>query len=321
MKIECDFMTLHPKNRGEVWREKLQSAFGPFHIRTDGHKTNMSGYFKSDGRGSLRFNTLCYSGQSLHRTPSDIAKLDKQYIVLARPFAGKLLIDYGNNKNLLEAGNFYLANQTVPHYATPHIEYATDAIAFPLSALRQRGVKLKPLETLSISSLKGSLINVVADQLAKNYLRWNDKEFSLLEAQLLDLIALFFGSSGASQFSQESSVRSAHLQRAYAVIRKNFGDPDLSPAKIANACGISVRYLHNLFRASDTSVKEAVIGERLKQSQKLLMSPQTMHLPIATITLMVGFIHPTHFTRVFRQEFGCTPREFRNSTTQVHERL
>jgi AraC-like DNA-binding protein len=321
MKIECNILALDPKNREELWREKLLSTFGPYQIRTEGHKTNMSGYFKSDGRDALRFSTLCYGGQSLHRTPADIAKLERQCIVLARPFAGKLCIDYGNNQNILMPGNIYLANHAIPLYATPHIEYATDAIAFPLSALKQRGAKPKPLETLSISSLQGRLINLVADQITNNYLRWNDKEFSLLTEQLFDLIALFFCSAGSPQFSQETSVRSAHLQRAYAVIRENFGDPDLSPTKIASVCGISISYLYNLFNTSNTSVREAVISERLKHGKKLLTSPQTMHLSIATITSMTGFIHPTHFSRVFRQEFGCTPKEFRHSTQNASSQI
>jgi AraC-like DNA-binding protein len=319
MKMECDMLTLDPKNREEIWREKLRLAFGPFQVRTEQHKANMSGYFKSDGRDTLRFNTLCYGGQSLQRTPADIAKLEKQYVVMARPFAGKLYMDYGNGQNVLEPGNIYLANHTAPFYATPHIKYGTGAISFPPSALQQRGVKIKPLTTLSISSHQGSLINVIADQILNNYSRWSDQEFSLLTGQLLDLIALFFSSPRDPQFSQETSVRSAHLQRAYAVIRANFGDIDLSPEKIARACGISTSYLHNLFKTTDNSVEEAVVAERLKNGQKLLSSSQNTHLSIAAITSMSGFVHPTHFSRLFRKKFGCTPREFRNSVTEASE--
>jgi AraC-like DNA-binding protein len=317
MNIECNTLSIDSKQRTEIWCETLQSAFGSVSVRPERHGENLFGRLKSAERDSLRFNSLYYRGQSHHRTPADIARLKSEYITLTRPERGRLDVDYGSTQGLLEPGNIYLFNHTVPYYATPQGEYGTSSIAFPASALRQRGVKLQPMHTLSASSRHGVLIAGLADQLTTNYLLWSDSEFAVLTEQLLDLIALFFCCPGIEKSHEESSVRSAHLQRAITYIRANFGDTELSPLAIAHACGISVSYLHNLFCATETSVEATVISERLEHSRKLLTAPQNVHFSIGTIAYMSGFTHQAHFSRAFRQRFGCSPRELRSSNIKI----
>jgi AraC-like DNA-binding protein len=311
MNIECNTSEIDIKRRVEIWRETVRSAFGSVNVELEQRGDNLFGHLKSGQRDMLQFNSLHYRGQSHRRTPADIAKLQNEYVTLTRPNAGRLSVDYGGTQGVLEPGNLYLFNHAVPYYAKPQNEYGTTSIAFPASALRQRGVKLQPMHVLPASSHQGMLVSALADQVTSNYLQWTDQEFYVLIDQLVDLIALFFFRPISGQAHDDSSVRAAHLQRAMAFIRANYGEPHLSPAKIAQACGISASYLYNLFRVTGTSVEAAVIAERLEQSKKLLTSPQTMHLPIGTIAYMCGFSHPAHFSRTFRQKFGCTPREIR----------
>lgn len=314
MEIECNTSALDTKERTELWRETVRSAFGSVNVQPEQRGEELFGHLKSGGRQILRFNSLHYRGQSHHRTPADIARLQTEYITLTRPNTGKLNVDYGRTQTVLEPNHIYLFNHAVPYFAKPEIEYGTSSIAFPASALRQRGIKLHPLHSLPATSNHGLLISRFAEHLTSSYLMWSDREFSLLTEQLLDQIALFFFSPDSTRSHEESSVRAAHLQRALAFIRANFGDPELSPAKIAHACGISVSYLHNLFSATGTSVEAAVIAERLEHSKKLITGGQSGHLSIGTIAYMSGFSHPAHFSRAFRQRFGCTPRELRQST-------
>jgi AraC-like DNA-binding protein len=313
MEIECNTSSLEVKERTEVWSEIVRSAFGSVHVQPEQRGQHLFGHLKSSERDMLRFNSLHYRGQSHHRTPADIARLKNEYITLTRPTVGKLHVDYGATQSVLEPNHIYLFNHAVPYYATPQSEYGTSSIAFPASMLRQRGVRLQPTHTLSVSSHQGMLVSRFADHLTSNYLQWNDQEFAVLTEQLLDLITLFFFVPGSTHAQDESSVRAAHLQRALAFINANFGECDLSPLKIAQACGISVSYLHHLFSATETSVEAAVFKERLQKSKLLLMSPQNMHLSIGMIAYMCGFTHPAHFSRIFRQSFGCTPREFRGA--------
>jgi AraC-like DNA-binding protein len=317
MNIECDTSRLNAKQRTDVWCETVRTTYGPIRVQPEERGENLFGYLKSGQRSALRFNALRYRGQSHHRTAADIGKLESEYISLTRPTRGALNIDYGGVRDVFEPGKIYLYNHAVPYYAKPPGEYEATGIAFPASALRQRGVKPQAVHALPASSHQAILISTFADQLTCNYQKWSDQEFSSLSEQFLDLVALFFFSPGSTQSYDESSVRAAHRQRALAFIHANFGDHTLSPAKIAQACGISVSYLHNLFKVTNTSVEAAVFAERLKHSKELLLSPQTMHLPIGTIAYMSGFAHLAHFSRAFRQYFGCSPRELRASNQDI----
>lgn len=310
--IECNTSALDSRHRTEIWRETVRSAFGPVNVLPEHDGGNFFGELKSVERDVFRFNAIHYRGQCHHRTPADIARLKSEYITLTRPYIGMLNIEFGNGQGILEPGNIYLFNHANPYYAKPNVQYGTTSIAFPASALRQRGVKPKPMHTLPAASRQGVLIDELAEQITASCMLWSDQEFTVLTEQLLDLIALFFFNPSGRLLSEESSVRAAHMRRALGYIRANLGDSELSPVKIAHACGISVSYLHKLFSTADSSVEATVLAERLEHCKKLLSSFQANILSIGTIAYMCGFNHPAHFSRVFRHKFGCTPRDFRN---------
>lgn len=321
MLIECNTASLDEKKRTEIWREKVHDAYGSVKVELTDQSASLRGELKSGRRAQMRFTSILYSGQSHHRSPADIARLELEYVTLTRPHAGALAVDFGNAQCVLDASKVYLFNHAVPYFATPHHEYGTHAIAFPASALRQRGLKLQPVHVLAASGHQGRLIGALADQLADNYAAWTDAEFSVLSEQMLDLFALLFGQPASAGSHTESSIRSAHRLRALAYIRASYGNPDLTPVKIAHACGVSVGYLHNLFRGAEKSVEASVVGERLNQSKKLLMDVASTHLSIATIAYMCGFSHPSHFSKAFRNSYGCSPRQMRDATIRQDQQF
>lgn len=98
----------------------------------------------------------------------------------------------------------------------------------------------------------------------------------------------------------------------HALVRRHFRDPDLSPATIAAACGISVSHLHRMLAGEDRTVAALIREERLQAATRLLASPGSRRESIATIGRRCGLPDPAHFSRVFRRRFGLSPREFRD---------
>lgn len=318
MIIECNTSTLKQKNRIETWRQKIHQAYGSVKVALTDSDESLHGELVSARRGHLRFTTINYRGQTHQRSPADIARLEQEYVTLTRPYVGALTVDSGNSHHVLEPGHIYLFNHAVPYFATPHDRYGTHAIAFPASALRQRGLKLQPSHALSAASHQGRLINALADQLTEHYAAWSDAEFYLLSEQMLDLLAMLFGQPASAGSHVESNIRAAHRLRALAYLRANYGAPDLTPLKIANACGISVSYLHDVFRGADNSVEATVMGERLEQGKKLLIERANARHSIGVIAYMCGFSHPAHFSRAFRNRYHCSPREMRDIATRTY---
>jgi AraC-like DNA-binding protein len=95
-------------------------------------------------------------------------------------------------------------------------------------------------------------------------------------------------------------------------IEAHLGD-DLRPETIAAAHHISVRYLHKLFQHQDGTLGEHVRRRRLDRIRRMLADPDLSHRPVATIAAQWGLAEASHFSKLFRAEYGVTPREFRRT--------
>ncbi|MCL3994734.1 helix-turn-helix domain-containing protein [Streptomyces lavenduligriseus] len=99
------------------------------------------------------------------------------------------------------------------------------------------------------------------------------------------------------------------LVRIQTFINEHFADPALSPAMIARAHHISLRYLHKLFEKEGTTVNGFVRQRRLEESRReLLRNP---HRTITAVAHQNGFASTAHFSRTFRAQYGVSPIEWR----------
>lgn len=82
---------------------------------------------------------------------------------------------------------------------------------------------------------------------------------------------------------------------------------------IANEFYMSRRSLYNLFGRSDTSPADYLRSVRLGHAAAMLADPKRADWSVSRIGAECGFADATTFTRAFRREFSCTPREWRMS--------
>jgi AraC-like DNA-binding protein len=131
-----------------------------------------------------------------------------------------------------------------------------------------------------------------------------------LGQQLVDLMALAVKEDDRTLTSSASPVRDAHLSRVETYVRRHLADPDLDPERIAGACGISVRYLHELLRDTNRTLGQWVREERLDACRAMLADP-TCRRSVAEIAYAWGFADQAQFSRLFKARFGASPRDFR----------
>jgi AraC-like DNA-binding protein len=94
-------------------------------------------------------------------------------------------------------------------------------------------------------------------------------------------------------------------------IEAHLAEP-LTPAGIAAAHHMSVRSLHVLFQRRGETVGEYVRRRRLDRIRRDLADPELAHLPAYAVAARWGVPDPSHFTKLFKAEFGVSPREFRH---------
>jgi AraC-like DNA-binding protein len=123
------------------------------------------------------------------------------------------------------------------------------------------------------------------------------------------LVRALIVSAASDERSARSALADALQPRIFAYVRQHLTDRDLTPAKIARAHNISVRYLYKMCDKADVTLMEWVMHERLEGARRDLTSPDRPGLSIAFVARKWGFKDASHFSHRFRQAYGVAPRD------------
>jgi len=101
-----------------------------------------------------------------------------------------------------------------------------------------------------------------------------------------------------------------HTRRIQRYILSQLQNAELSVQKIADDNGISVRYVHSLFRALGCTVSQWIMERRLERCQDALGARRDGRGVVKDVAFQWGFNDTAHFSRVFKKRFGQTPIEY-----------
>ena len=108
-------------------------------------------------------------------------------------------------------------------------------------------------------------------------------------------------------FSHSTSVVLRYLAKQYA-------DPELSVERIAEHVHLNAAYLSDSFK-KDTgrSLKRLIMKVRISKACELLSST---NLSVSAVASQVGYRNSNYFSRLFHQETGMSPLEYRESPSK-----
>lgn len=107
------------------------------------------------------------------------------------------------------------------------------------------------------------------------------------------------------------------VQRVHKIVEAHIDDSSFSVEKLCHETGISHAQLHRkLVALTGLSASMLIRAIRLEKASQLLN--QTAH-SIISIALDTGFTDPSYFGKVFKQEFGMTPTEWRETQSSVSD--
>lgn len=99
-----------------------------------------------------------------------------------------------------------------------------------------------------------------------------------------------------------------YIRQAKTILDENF-DKHITIPQLARQAGINEAKLKEGFRELyGNSIHTHLQQLRLEKAKQLLL---TTTMPITDITYHIGYSHVTHFTTLFKKEFGLTPTEWR----------
>lgn len=312
--IDLDISTLPAAERLDRWQQVLHDTFGPIQVQPVAGQLP-TGAIRSARRGPLAFHAMRYRGMNLSRQAVHVAHLSEEFVTLTLPQTTMQVVHMGQERTL-EAGKAYLFNHGVAYRTQLGHEYRTESVAFPAALLRERTRSLPPFFDLNAcyeASASVDMIRSFASHLAVGAASWGDLEYTRWTQQLLDMLALFLARAPEDAAEMQSYARTHHRDRALRHIRTHAHDPDLTPQGVAKACGLSLSYLHEVFRDSGLTLEGTIFDGRLELARRWLIDTRRTTVPIRTLCYEAGFSDPSHFSRKFKERFGVTPGELRRS--------
>jgi AraC-like DNA-binding protein len=157
----------------------------------------------------------------------------------------------------------------------------------------------------------GHLIVETARALADGALRMTEDEGVRLFRALIELVAVSLSRHSRAGATESESLADATMLAVKRAIHLRLRQPGLAVADVAGAVGISERYVHKLLARSGSSFTDYVIDHRLDGAARDLRDAAMAEHAIGAIAFDWGFSDLSHFTRRFKQRFGCRPRDWR----------
>lgn len=262
--------------------------------------------------GALQVVDLDVTAGEVVRTEKHIRRSDPEIYKVMIVKRGNGVVEQDGRAARLGPGDVTVLDMSrTGRWSASDIEVV--ATSFPQALLPLPHDKVAGLTATRISGSSGvgALVSTVARQLPRQI---GAASGSRLGTVLLDLVttALADRLDGDRPVATDSVHRTL-LFRIHAFIEERLGDPDLTPSAIAAAHHISPRYLYKLFATEQATVASWIRSRRLERCRRDLLDPALVVRPVSAIAARWGLTNPAHFNRLFRETYGLTPGEFRQS--------
>jgi len=310
--VVLDTRSSVPDRRLAVWQDIVCDVFVGLDCRSDMQET-FWGAVSQSVVGPATFTKVDSCAQRVFRTPSRIARASEDFVLLALGNSGVNGVYQDGREAIVSAGQFVIYDTTRPYELRFDDSFAQTILQMPRKLLQQRIGAFDALTATTFSSDRP------LEGLAYEFLVRASKIVDHVDAatatrlldQGLDLIAMAFAERMHDRPPDQSFHRSALLYRLKNYILTHLRDPELSMSRAASAIGISPRYASDLMADEQTSFRSYVQMQRLKRCKRDLSDPAHAARHVGDIAFAWGFNDLAHFSRIFKQRFGASPREWR----------
>ena len=268
------------------------------------------GGFDAPGLGVYDIHTQAHL---VYRDKAEISRLDNDALIINYVTAGTLHSEQDGRAVELQPGDGAVSDAARPYFLSFDQPLGCVSVKVYKSELRHRVAGIERITAQSLaqgSSLNPlvfdymrSLIEHAPTMTGASALRATDVFKELLSASLNEMLQ--------RTPARLSEHRAVALLRVKAFVDEHLGDPSLGPEQIARGIGLSSRYINKLFEAEQSSLGRYTWQRRLERCAARLRDLAWAHVSISAIALDHGFNDLSHFSRVFRQRYGQSPREYR----------
>jgi AraC-like DNA-binding protein len=303
-------------SRLEYLHQSMAETLVPLDIRPAVGPAGLRETSVTRDAGGVRVVAMTLSPGEAARTPRLIRRSDPGLCKIDVLSSGSLVVDQDGRQAELGPGDLTFVDFSRPCAWMSRTPVEGVAVMFPRELLPLRDDELARLTGQRIRGHRGAagLASTLARQLPDHLVSGADGNLARLGASVVDLMSVALATR-LDRGAAAAPAQGALVVRIQAFIEQHLADPGLSPATVAAAHHISVRYLHKLFQEWDSTVAGWIRRRRLERCRLDLLDPRLRSRPVGAIGARWGFVNAGHFNNVFRTAYDTTPGEYRRSVS------
>ncbi|MFE7930511.1 helix-turn-helix domain-containing protein [Streptomyces sp. NPDC057456] len=302
------------------WRDALGRALVPMAV-TARHDGPFEGRVSIERLGYLRIATIEADAQRMSRTPAHLTAAAPAVacVAVGVQTAGTATLVQDGRRAFVDEGDLMVYDTGRPYSLDFPGRFAARVVHLPRRALGLPEEDLRRVTGTAIAGTAGFgalLVNFLTS-LTASVPPCAPAVATRLAMGVVDLFATLVEERTQDDASPDANPGDHLVLRVRDHIDRNLGDPDLSPATVAAAHHISVRYLHRLFEGEGITVARLIQKRRLERCARELRRPDATAPTVSAVAQRWGFANPAHFSRVFRTAYGRSPREWRGARDEL----
>jgi AraC-like DNA-binding protein len=303
-----------PGQRSAHWGRVIAETYFPLHL-TFRDPASFSGTLERRQMGSVSLSRLATMPLQYERRPTHISHTREEEYLITVPRLSPVEFRQIGREVRCDPGGFILERGDEPYRFAYDTANELSVLKISKKSLSEKVRDPDRFCAKIIDARTGlpALFTTMMKQLHSLPLT-EGRAAEVLGRQMVEVLALALDETAADDQQVRTSVRAGHLRRAEQIIRKHLSSPALSPEFVADACGISKRYLHELFGDTNQTVSQFIRDERLIAAREAITSSPA--LSMAEISYRFGFCDQAQFSRLFRAKFGQAPTDWRRSPRQ-----
>lgn len=308
------------RNGGDRWQKEVSEAYFPLDIECH-DRSHFFGRMERWSLGIVGLSRIECDGLVYRRHNRHFLNENESSLLIAIPEDSEIQFNQNQRRTTCKPGGFLVERSDAPYEYWHGRRNRQWVLKVPSASVRARVGASERLGGLTFDATQGvaayflgSLRNIV-----QHVEMVDDAAREAAGNHLLELLCLTIRNDQRILGSNTSSIRAAHLARAEQFIRDNLKNADLSPQMIADACGISLRYLQQLFSESDQSINHFIRERRLNRCDEELRA-SICDRTVAEIAYRWGFTDQSQFSKHYKARFGRTPNSTRKEAARFQKR-
>lgn len=295
------------RQRRDWWREVICRQYTQVDI-TSKLANDFAAETQIAQLNQLQLSRVRCDAMSLQKQRRDIERPDQDAYFVALLLSGQYALEQHGRSATLKPGEMLLYDATQPHRISCSGKFSKLIFAVPRATLLARFSRPDLCTAIRLTQ-QHSTAMVAADFLKS----WSARLPQLSPAALdtlcetsLDLLALALAEIRPNAI-KSSRIQAMTLLEIKRHVEQQLADPALNATRIAQAVGLSPRYINALFEQEQQSLMRYVLQRRLERCHQAIAQRQATGLTISQIAFRWGFNDLAHFSRVFKKRYGVSP--------------